>query len=697
MSAKPNLGDPELRRYRDLLQTPTEFREGFGWPTIAGVLFCGLVMMPGSIYLGLMTGGNIGAAATWVTVILFSEVARRSMKQLAPQQLVILLSAAGAMASGGWAAQLVQRAYLVRSDAIRDAGLRGAFPPWFAPGPDSQAILQRNLFHHDWLLPIAVIAATMVLGLVTKYTLGYFFFRLASDIEQLPFPMAPIQAQGAMALAESEGEAAEPAAATAPAEDLVARPPGAKKKSERWRLFSLGTTLGIAFGLIQVAVPAITGLILDKPFFILPQPFLDTTTLTEALLPATPTGLVIDLGIVLVAMVIPFWAIAGSFIAIVLTIVLNPVLHHLGVLTRWQPGMDTINTTFANSVDFWMSFGIGAGLGIAVVSTWQTVRDLLKKVREMRQQRRAAQPGRKLENLWTTPRKGRGDYPLWLALAGYIVAASCSIGLCYWLLPKNLGLLLFLIFFAFVYNPFISYVNARMLGIAGQTVDIPFIKETAFILSGARGIVIWLAPIPIENYGGLAQSFRVNELTGVKLTSLLKLDLVVLPASFLFSFAFWAFIWASEPIPSPAFPTAQVMWDLQSKTTALLYSSTHVAAGYASAGLAQSQFMQAIHPVTIGAGFSITVLLFTILNTFGLPVMLVYGMIRGFGGLPHTMLLELVGALLGRYYFQKKFGADNFLRMVPTIIAGYFTGVGLIGMATIAMKLIQTAVSSAPF
>jgi len=77
--------------------------------------------------------------------------------------------------------------------------------------------------------------------------------------------------------------------------------------------------------------------------------------------------------------------------------------------------------------------------------------------------------------------------------------------------------------------------------------------------------------------------------------------------------------------------------------------------------------------------------------------MLVYGMIRGFGGLPHTMLLELVGALIGRYYFQKKFGADNFLRMVPTIIAGYFTGVGLIGMATIAMKLIQTAVSSAPF
>ena len=35
--------------------------------------------------------------------------------------------------------------------------------------------------------------------------------------------------------------------------------------------------------------------------------------------------------------------------------------------------------------------------------------------------------------------------------------------------------------------------------------------------------------------------------------------------------------------------------------------------------------------------------------------------------------------------------------MAPTLMAGYFTGVGLIGMATIAMNLIKNAVSSAPF
>jgi hypothetical protein len=35
--------------------------------------------------------------------------------------------------------------------------------------------------------------------------------------------------------------------------------------------------------------------------------------------------------------------------------------------------------------------------------------------------------------------------------------------------------------------------------------------------------------------------------------------------------------------------------------------------------------------------------------------------------------------------------------MAPTLLAGYFTGVGLISMATIAMRLAQSAVSAAPF
>ncbi len=135
---------------------------------------------------------------------------------------------------------------------------------------------------------------------------------------------------------------------------------------------------------------------------------------------------------------------------------------------------------------------------------------------------------------------------MWLALTGYLIAASSMIIVCNYLIP---GIFWFLVIFAFVYNPFISYVNARLLGLTGQTVDIPFVREGSFVLSGCKTIDIWLAPVPIENYGNQAQAFRVNELTGVSFRSLLKADLVVLPVLFILSFFFWAFIWKSNAVP----------------------------------------------------------------------------------------------------------------------------------------------------
>jgi len=692
--------DKELEQYRSLLETPTEFVDGFGWTTVAGVVFCGLIMIPGSIYLSLMTGGSLGSAATWVTLILFSEVARRAMRTLSKQELVVLLNAAGGVLGGGFIfGDFVYRAYLVSSEAVRDAGMRDAFPTWFVPKADSAAILQRNLFHHDWLVPIGFLAFMMVLGFVNRYTLGYFFFRLTSDIERLPFPMAPIQAQGAMALAEHDPQSSRTGGEDAGRAAFMRTKQGERKTSERWRLFSLGIVLGLAFGALQVGIPAITGLLFGSPIFLVPQPFLDTTTLTEVILPATPTGLVIDMGVVLMGFVLPFWAVVGTSTAIILTIVANPLLHHAGVLTRWQPGMDTINTTFANSMDFWMSFGIGAAFAVACVSIFQTVRDVRRRIRELSARPESA--GQGLRSLWATPQTGRGDWSMWLSLCSYVVVSITLISICYWMLKdtgtSRIGVLIFLSVFVFIYNPLISYVNARLLGISGQSVDIPFIKETAFILSGAKGVEIWLAPIPIANYGGQAQSFRVNELTGVSFRSLIKADLLLLPFMFLLSWLFWAFIWHASPIPSDSFPAAQINWDLRTKTDTLLYTSTFVAPGTVAHSILDSAFLQAIHGKVVAAGFGLTTLFFVLFGALGLPTLFIYGIIRGLGALPHTMALEIVGALVGRYYYQKKFGPTNFLRMAPTLLAGYFTGVGLISMATIAMRLIQSAVSAAAF
>lgn len=687
--------DRDVERYRNLLEEPTDFKEGFGWTTVTGIFFCGLVMMPGGIYLGLMSGIGLNLAASWVTVILFMEIARRTLKPLSKQNLVILLHAAHiimlghALFPGGPMSQLVYRAYVVGSETVRDQGMTGIFPSWWAPSADSKAITERTLLHKDWLAPIALLVFTHLIGLVKRYTLGYFFFRLTSDVENLPFPMAPVKAQGAMALAESDMEEEPPAQETGKKRRLSLL--GSKKGSLRWRIFTLGLSLGVAFGFFQVGVPALSSLFLTKAFYLIPQPFVDTTTLTEVLLPATPTGMSIDLGVIIMGFVLPFWSVVGAFIAIVITMIMNPILHHLGVLTLWQPGMNTVNTAFSNNIDFWLSFTIGSAFGIASVCIFATFRDVRAKMAEAKKNRKARTQAR---SIWEPPHPNRGDYPVWLAVVIYCFAAGVLVAVCAYILRDTRGALYFLLFFAFIYNPFISYVNARLLGISGQSVEIPHVKEAVFLLSGARGIDIWLAPVPLDHFGEHAQQFRVNELTGVRFWSLLKTDLVATPVLLILSLTFWGFIWKSEAIPSDMFPAASIQWELNAKNQVLLWSSTTLAEDQS---IMDSEFMEAIHPAVIGGSFLSTVILYTVLSIFGLPVMLIYGMMRGFGQLPHVMMLEIVGALLARFYFQKKYGFKKFRQNSPILLAGYMTGVGLIGMITIAMKLIKISVSGAPF
>ncbi len=691
--------DKELQQYRELLEQPKGFKEGFGWSTVVGIFFCGLVMLPGSIYLGLMSGIGMGPAATWVTVILFMEISRRALKTMQKEELVVLLHAATIMMvghvmfPGGPFGQIIYRAFFIGCDAVRDAGMSNSFPTWFVPGPDSDAILERNLMHKDWLIPVALLVFIQVISKIKQYTLGYAFFRITSDIEKLPFPLAPISAQGAMALSEADGEQDAKSDKKETSSDALKKNQK-KKKSPKWRLFSLAASIGIIFGFFQVGIPSITSILLDKPVFLIPQPFLDTTTLTEAILPATPTGFVIDLGVLFLGFVLPFWSVMGAFAAIIITLIANPMLHHFGVLTSWQPGMETVNTTFANNLDFWLSFGVGSALGISLVSIYAMVRDITKQSR-LKKQKRLENPENK-EDVWSVP-QGRGDYPLWIAFVIYSVAGLAMIWVCNICVPQLP--LAFLFIFVFLYNPFISYVSARLLGISGQSIDIPFIKETAFVLSGAKGLELWLAPIPIENFGGLAQSFRVNELTGVRFFSMIKADLVAFPVILVLSFAFWAFIWKADAVPSDMFPSAQIQWELMAKNQALIFSSTFEVPGDEGGSLNffDTELGQAIKYKIIATGGLFTVIGFSLLSFFNLPVMLIYGFLRGMGQLPHYMVLEVVGAFIGRFYFRKKIGVTEFLKMAPILMAGYYTGVGLIGMATIALKLISKAVSGTPF
>ena len=79
-------------------------------------------MIPGNIYLGLMVGGNLGAAAEWVTIILFAEITKRSFTTLKKQEVYVLYYvAAGLIAAETGSFQgLLWNQYLRQSPAANN-------------------------------------------------------------------------------------------------------------------------------------------------------------------------------------------------------------------------------------------------------------------------------------------------------------------------------------------------------------------------------------------------------------------------------------------------------------------------------------------------------------------------------------------------------------------------------------------------
>ncbi len=649
--------DAELAQYRSLLEPPSVFTDGFSFRSVIGCIFIGLVMMPGAMYLSLLIGGDqMSSAARWVTVILFVELARRSFTTMKRPEIFILFYMAGAAVSSPFSG-LLWIQYYATSDPAKALGIASQLPAWVAPREN--VIATRTFFHPGWLGPMAMIILGQLLGRLDNFGLGYVLFRVTSDVEKLPFPMAPVGALGITALADSS----------------------AGNESWRWRIFSIGGMIGLLFGAIFVAVPALSGALLKAPITILPPVFLDLTSDTQSLLPATPVTLSFDLGNLLVGMVLPFFAVLGTFFGMLVTWIANPILQSTGQLPHWKPGMNALDTAFATQLDVYLSVGIGLTLAIALIGFVHVGRSFFKK----KTPRSESTFFQRLRN----PPPGRGDFPIWVGILIYLVSTSSYIAISAYLVPTFP--LWILLAYGFVYTPVISYVAARMEGVAGQWVDIPMVREATFIASqslGYRGVDIWFAPIPLHNYASTVVNFRVQELTGTKFTSLIKAELVIFPVVIISSILFSQYLWRIAPIPSAVYPHANQVWELQARNAALTHSSTLGA---------NSPFYEAVKIPYIAASAGLGLVTFATLSGLGTPVMLCYGLIRGMGGgLTSGVIPQLLGALLARFYFEKRFGLQ-WRQYAPVLLAGFSCGVGLISMFSLGCVFISKAVFQLPY
>jgi len=639
-----------------------EFQEGFGPKAVIAALLIGFIMLPGAIYLGLITGGGLGGAAQWVTVILLVEIAKRSFIPLKKQEVYILYILAGAVAGGGTIlgtagltihggafGELIWRQYFIQSHYAHSFGIADKIPSWVVPPADSEALFKRTFFHHDWLKPVLIIIAFAFLIRITQFTLGYVLFRITSDREKLAFPMAPVASEGATALAEVSG----------------------KTESWRWRVFSISAMIGIIFGAFYVVIPTITGLLMSKPLQLIPIPWVDFTAQIGTKAPASMFGLMTDLGTILTGFILPFWVVLGTFVSSILTqCVANPFLVKAQIIKNWQPGMSVVPTSIAVNMDFWINAIIGGGICVGLLGIWKMI--TTKRSRTQAREKEKLPPN-------------RGDYPISVALGLWAFSAICFIFLTHSLVPE-FPVLIFILF-GFVMTPFLSYTSARMYGITGvhTGVSFPLVREASFIFSGYKGAAIWFSPIPYFDVGGLAQAFKQLELTRTKFTSYYKAEFTALIIMLFCSFLFWSIIWHLSPIPSATYPYVQRIWPLNAITQSLWISTTLGESG-------TSFMIKAIKPFYFMCFAAGGIVLNMILTVFKAPVTFFYGLIGGIAAWPHGTIPLLFGAMLGRFYFAKKFGAETWRRYTPIILAGYSCGVGLIGMASIAVALIAKTI-----
>ncbi len=651
----------------DVSGADDEYYDGFSWKTVIGALFIGFIMMPGSIYLGLIAGQGMGPAAEWVTIILFMEVARRSYQTLRKQEIYLLYyvgaalttQVAGIAIAGGPFATLIWNSYVANTPIANQLGitegLRNA--PWATIVGDSAGLLNRTFFSADWLPAIGLLMFGQLFGRMTSFGLGYVLFRITSDVEKLPFPLAPIAAEGATALAESSSQ----------------------KEGWRWRIFSIGSMIGVGWGSMYILLPAVTGLIFAQPITILSVPFIDYTSNTQKILPAALTGLGTDLGQVFIGFLLPLPVVVGTFLSSVGCYVFaNPILYHHGILKNWVSGTDMLQSQLVNSLDFWLSFTIGTSAVVAVIGIFSVARSLLK-ARDQKE--------RGVGTSSLTPPPGRGDISIWLSLAVFAIGTAAYILMCHALVPKFP--LWMLIFFGFVWTPIFSYINARMAGLAGTSITIPYLKEASFMLSRYDKVDIWFAPIPLNDYGYMATAFRTVELTKTKFTSIIKVELLMLPIMLGCSLLFWSFIWKLSPIPAASYPFAAKFWPINAQTQALWYTANRAG---------ENNFLlKSINPHYIAAGAGAAGLSWAAILIGGLPILSFYGLVNGTHTLPAYAIPQFIGAMLGRYYFQKRYGKENWRSFTPVLVAGYYCGMGLIGMAAVALALLSKSVSRLPF
>jgi hypothetical protein len=625
-----------------------EFQPGLTWRSLLAMVLAGLIFLPASTYLWLAVGAGASTAATYVTVILFSALARIYGTRLSRQELFIIYSIVGGI---GGAMPLfywqVFRSYFVNNPLslefkVGGVAVRDLVPVWMSPPPTSPVHSLRTLFHPDWLPAIAVAVTFSGLSLLAEVSIGILLSYLYVEVEPLPFPFAQIDATMINTLYEREHEP---------------------------MLYFFSALIGGAiYGTLLYLVP----LVLGPGAAVLPYPWIDLTPYTQFFLPGAAIGVATDPTGFLYGMVLPpsvtFSLMLGSLATWVFgnTLTLTMFRSFSPEWVReYTPGMGIFLIYQRANLRLWLSTFMGISFGLAafiLIATRDKLAASFKALARIRE-----------------TRSELGYPPASLLLGLFFASTLASVALYYALVP---GIPIWLPPLVSVgLSLVIALVGARVYGELGLAFTPDFVYnmwKAAVYFSPYQGYAGWIFTPVIAGFATpwYVNATKVAYLTRTRPVDYYKAVIVAFAITTVLGLVFMDFFWRMAPIPSFVYPYVMGLWpfyaisDCLFATRQIVIRADQIALGMGAA---------------IAAGFGGFAL-----SKLGIPINPV-ALVGGTYALPPYTIMVFVSSLLSRYVFARALGREKWERVKAVVIAGFLAGMGVIVAVGVAITLLSKA------
>ena len=625
------------------------YKPGLTTVSLLAIAYAAVVVTPVIIYMSFLTGLPDPARfiPVFISLLLFTEVGRLTGRYVTKQEAYIIyfMSQIVAFDALYWVG-LLMNVYYREAPYTKLFGIADKIPTWAAPQLDSWAVRMRTFFASEWALPVLISLISTVGSLLMDIGLSFVFIQLFIEQENLPFPVAPIDAQAIEVLTERE--------------------------PERMIPFAIAAVIGFFYEFAVYGFPQLTEAMIGTRIQLIPYPWVDLTEYFSGVLPGALVGVATDISTFAVGWLIPWdsmvWIFIGSLTFFVVGNTLGILLADATknpMLLRWKADwtpVAKIDWLWQRSVyDLWASPFIGLSLGVGLFSLIVSLRYFKPAFASMLNLSEAA--------------KRKGYLPLGFVAAMIAAGAVMGAAVAIWLYPHLwwFWLLSWTIF------PFIQGVLlARSYGEVGLGVQIPYVREAFLIAFTKPGeIEPWMVPAKVSTGAGIiTHRIKVAMMLETRPLDYFKAYAITLPLVLLFSFIYLQFFWSMAPIPSAAYPWTVISWPIASLNFSLWVSRS----------------IEVFKPDLILGSAAVMLAASLVARRLDLPFSPI-----GFAALtPPYAINYFLGAVVGRL-LERRLGRGRWERVRGAIIAGLFCGVGLALALTIVILMISKSVWILPF